>query len=536
MSRPGALTGIERITDPAVRRALQAIVEAIEFREGRRPRQNPLDRFVTARELRGQSERDINEAVRRAGGASAGGGADELDLTPPPGPTGLVASPGVGQVILVWNSPWEAYDNHSLTEVWRADVDDIGQAVLVDRASGRVWVDEDVPEGATRYYWIRFVSAADVTGAFNATAGTSATTVRAAETVRDALTASEWAANTAYTAFAVVAPSAAYRIGDVEARFQATDAGTSGATEPDWTQALAFGDTVSDGTVTWQAVEVGKVPFITGEIGGVPVVFMHGAAMLQASIRDAAIENLNAAKLFAATGTLAEAIIGDAEITNAMIGNLIQSSNFQSGVSGWRLPKDATAELVDVLIRGNATVRGDVEATSLKANSASIVDTIHIANQAVTILTDFDISPWQPSFDVASPQLVTLGEVSWSSDAGNPVLIFGNFKIGAYSGDARETKIGLRVEFNGALLYPVATTFMEYDDPLFDYSRNITRGLEAANTTSDVWFYAYPSFAAQVVSASGTNTVRVRAYYMGNGQGVDYVYAEGSVANFEAKR
>lgn len=354
MTRPGAITDIARVQDPAVRRALQSLAEAVEFREGRRPQQNALDRFVTLRELRDQSSRDVSEAVGRATAAAggSGGGTDgELDLTPPPQPSGVSAVGGVGQIILSWDSPWDAYGNHSLTEVWRSDVSDIGQATLVTRNGGRVWVDADLSEGATRYYRFRFVSLAGVEGPFSDVV--SATAVRSAETVRDALTASVWEASTAYTVFAVVAPTTPYTINGVEARFQAQGAGTSGATEPDWTAATAFGDTVADGTITWRAIEVGKVPFITGTVGGVPTVFMHGAAMQSATIKDAAIESLNATKLFAATGTIAEAIIGTGHVTNAMIGNIIQSANYQAGTAGWKIEKTGFAELNTAIIRGD---------------------------------------------------------------------------------------------------------------------------------------------------------------------------------------
>lgn len=376
MSRPGALADIQRVSDPAVRRAMQSIVEAIEFREGRRPRQDPLDRFVTARELRQQSARDIDTAVTRAGGAGGGTGSGDVDLTPPPIPTGFQASAGVGQAILVWDNPWSAYDNHGVTEVWRADVDDIGQAVLVNRVPGRLWVDSDLPEGATRYYWVRFVSTAGVEGAFSSSV--SVTVKRSAEAVRDALTATEWTASTNYQSFAVVAPTTAQFIDGVEARFQTTLGGTSGATEPDWTTVTAFGGTVSDGTVTWEAIEVGRVPFITGTINGQPTVFMHGAAILDLTVRDQAVENLNATKLFATTGTIAEAIIGNLEVTNAMIDKILQSTTLDlaNGV-GWRIDKDGQIEAAAITIRDNS---GNVILTSGRQFDSSVVDVLNATN------------------------------------------------------------------------------------------------------------------------------------------------------------
>lgn len=456
MTRPGAITDIARVQDPAVRRALQSLAEAVEFREGRRPSQNALDRFVTLRELRSQSTRDITEAVRRASSAAGGGvGSDggDLDFTQPPQPSGATATGGVGQIILSWESPWDAYGNHSLTEVWRADVSDIGQATLVTRTGGRVWVDADVSEGATRYYWIRFVSLAGVEGPFSDVV--SATSTRSAETVRDALTASVWQASTAYSVFAVVAPTTPHTINGVEARFQAQGAGTSGTSEPDWTTALAFGDSVTDNDITWQAIEVGKVPFITGDVGGVPTVFMHGAAMLDATIRDAAIEKLNATKLFATVGTIAEAIIGDADITNAMIANIIQSNNYSAGSTGWRVNKDGTAEFQNVI------ARGDIEATSIESNTA-LIDTANIFDLAVSTVKIKSQAVTFPQASYSTAEVIK-NDLVWEtiksftfnvSQSNNPVEVVGCASLTTGdSGTNSNPYIEVRLLIDGAIVF-----------------------------------------------------------------------------------
>ena len=53
-----------------------------------------------------------------------------------------------------------------------------------------------------------------------------------------------------------------------------------------------------------------------------------------------------------------DAFIQDGSITNAKIGNFIQSNNFVSGSAGWNLPKSGNAEF------NNVTVRGTVYATN----------------------------------------------------------------------------------------------------------------------------------------------------------------------------
>ncbi|MBX9265393.1 phage tail protein, partial [Klebsiella pneumoniae] len=47
-----------------------------------------------------------------------------------------------------------------------------------------------------------------------------------------------------------------------------------------------------------------------------------------------------------------EALIRDGSISNAKIGNVIQSNNYVDGYSGWSINKDGSAQLNNVVIRG----------------------------------------------------------------------------------------------------------------------------------------------------------------------------------------
>lgn len=64
---------------------------------------------------------------------------------------------------------------------------------------------------------------------------------------------------------------------------------------------------------------------------------------------------------------------------NANIGEYIQSSNYVTGVAGWNINKNGTAEF------RNITARGNIEATSIKAGSVNIIDTLMLQNSAVTV-------------------------------------------------------------------------------------------------------------------------------------------------------
>lgn len=64
-----------------------------------------------------------------------------------------------------------------------------------------------------------------------------------------------------------------------------------------------------------------------------------------------------------------DAFIQDGTITNAKIGQYIQSNNYQSGSTGWAINKDGGAEF------SNVTIRGHVEASSGHMSNVTIDDT-----------------------------------------------------------------------------------------------------------------------------------------------------------------
>ena len=75
-----------------------------------------------------------------------------------------------------------------------------------------------------------------------------------------------------------------------------------------------------------------------------------------------------------------EALIRDGSITNAKIGNVIQSNNFVDGSQGWRIAKDGSSQFNNVIVRGrveanSGSFRGTIDATdgifrgSVEANS-----------------------------------------------------------------------------------------------------------------------------------------------------------------------
>jgi len=169
------LPGLKNIppkTDRELKIALDAIKEALEVRLGRRG--DPLDRAVTLRELSDSGIVKVrNKAVGVENGISPPDDGGPGDLTTPPAPTNLEASGAFTGILLTWDKA--SYGNHAYTEIWRSQANALGGATLISTTNAFVYSDE-VGYGATYYYWVRFVSIADVVSPYNATEGTVANT------------------------------------------------------------------------------------------------------------------------------------------------------------------------------------------------------------------------------------------------------------------------------------------------------------------------------------------------------------------------
>ena len=159
--------GIPRIRakDPETQRFFDAVTQTLEVGEG--VRGDPMDAKVTWRDLVGTN------LVRRGRGGELfepnpdafppDDGDDLPIMTIPPAPTGFDGMGAIKNIMLDWDDPREVYRNHSHTEIWRAAVNDRGQAILIGQSSGFLYRDEVGP-GAKFYYWIRFVSLQGVAG------------------------------------------------------------------------------------------------------------------------------------------------------------------------------------------------------------------------------------------------------------------------------------------------------------------------------------------------------------------------------------
>lgn len=241
------------------------------------------DRIVTAQEL-------IDGGIA---GAGSGGflTSPPKNLTKPPKVTGLTANGALASIFVQWSNP--SFSNYGYTELWRSDLDDIGQAVLIASTAVESYTD-NVGSAATKYYWARAISDSGVKGEFNAASGTKGTTSLDPDYVMQVLTSSTWKPNTTYYPFQYVRPT-------VENGFQyaAVDGGKSGNIEPTWPLSVDPTIVTNDGTVQWKCLHIeDRIPFVLGTLeDGTPAVFMDTAYIKNASITSAKIGDLVADKI-----------------------------------------------------------------------------------------------------------------------------------------------------------------------------------------------------------------------------------------------
>ena len=213
------------------------------------------------------------------------------NLTKPPKVTGLTANGALASIFVSWHNP--SFSNYAYTELWRSNLDDIGQAVLIASTAVESYTD-NVGSAATKYYWARAVSDQGVKGDFNAASGTKGTTSLDPDYVMQVLTSSTWKPNTTYYPFQYVRPT-------VENGFQyaAVDGGKSGSVEPIWPLSVDPTVITNDGTVQWKCLHIeDRIPFVLGTLeDGTPAVFMDTAYIKNATITSAKISELFADKI-----------------------------------------------------------------------------------------------------------------------------------------------------------------------------------------------------------------------------------------------
>jgi len=157
---PG-IPSISPVTDPVVASILRPMKESLEILSG----------ALTGDALASGNTvtSGFNSNIGTGTGTTVIVDTGVTDYTPPPMPVGFSVNAAFTNILMSWTPA--AYSNHAYTEVWRAPTNALGSAALIGSTNAAVYADP-VGTAKTYYYWIRFVSTADVKGPYNASTGT----------------------------------------------------------------------------------------------------------------------------------------------------------------------------------------------------------------------------------------------------------------------------------------------------------------------------------------------------------------------------
>lgn len=275
--------------DPGVRTLLDRVKALLE--EGIGSRGAAGDRWVRASEIDGLS----------SGGGDGGvivspGGSITLDTTPPPAPSGLAASAGLGVIHLTWDAPaygsdWSA---HSHAVIRRGTTTVFADATIVGQAPLGYFPDPVGDDRSDFYYWVSFVSRAAVAGPPSAMAGPVQTSIDPSY-ITEALS----------------------------------------STDPD---AVLFEVPAGGTTINGVAVPAG--------------VYMKAAYMPYGVINQLHFDRATGNRVIAQDGTFGMVLADTLKVLNANIAGEIKSDDYAAGSAGWRISKDGFAELSNAVVRG----------------------------------------------------------------------------------------------------------------------------------------------------------------------------------------
>lgn len=176
MSRETKVPALPSPTATNLLDVAKAVKQVIDVREGLTG--DPLDANVTFRDL-------INSGLAQQSSSSGGTGGGSVtpvvppgnngydpntDLTTPPAPSGLAITSGMTSIYLEWTGA--QFRNPGYTEIWRSSTNVLGNAVLIGSTITNTYADPVGKTSQSYYYWIRFVSVANVTGPYNSATGT----------------------------------------------------------------------------------------------------------------------------------------------------------------------------------------------------------------------------------------------------------------------------------------------------------------------------------------------------------------------------
>ena len=369
MTRETLVPAIPEIRDDNIKEVLSAIKATLQVREGNIG--DPLDQAATLRDLVALNVADPDTVTTNNAGNQlpvgpivplpSDGYIPEKDFTTPPAPTGFVATGGFSNCYLSWTGA--NYRNHAYTEIWRSQTNNVNTAVRVGTTVSNVYADAAVIN-TTYYYWIRFVSVANVTGPWNNTTGTAATTAVDVSSAYDAIFNATVANGNYNSGVPFIYLSSPLTIGGITypAGTWIKDSFIANATISSAKIQSLVADKITTGTLS------ASIGIRTGYIAGgiTPGIYPPGHQFFGTGFF---LGNYNGTQQFYIGSSTNNLLWNGTDLqvkgiiyanagaigTNILDANGLRSSNFAANSAGWRLQNSGSAEFNDVYLRGQLT-------------------------------------------------------------------------------------------------------------------------------------------------------------------------------------
>jgi uncharacterized protein YjbI with pentapeptide repeats len=362
-----SLPAVPSTGDATVDQFLSALKQTIETWAGERG--DSLDSAVTWRELINKQFATIDLTEARSSAVDTvkpAASAIKIDLTPPPAPTNLVVTGAMSTIILDWDIP--DYKNHAYTEIWRSATNTIGTAEMVGMTPGAVYADS-AGGGAAYYYWIRFVSQANVFGPYNLTEGTFGQTSLDPDYLMDVLSSTYGAA----PFFSITTPTVINGV-TIQPGVYIKQAVIADGTISRAKIANAAIDSAKIADASIVTAKIADANITTAKIGDAQITNakIANAAIDNAKIANAAIDSAKIADASITSAKIADAAITSADIANAAItAAKIADANITAA-------KIADGNITNAKIQDGAITNakiGDAQITAAKIASLSLVGT-----------------------------------------------------------------------------------------------------------------------------------------------------------------
>ncbi|KZZ72496.1 hypothetical protein A3765_28515 [Oleiphilus sp. HI0130] len=160
---------------------VEKLKELVEIWKGERG--NALDRVITYRDM---VKTGLFRKGRGAGVSLADALSDIVETKYATELSNLFASGGFKNVFLTWEGTNQRH--YAYTEVFRADTDNLANALLLGTSAAPIYIDQTVVSDQDYFYWVRAVSTSGTHTQFNATAGTVGRAVIEPDYIAEVLT------------------------------------------------------------------------------------------------------------------------------------------------------------------------------------------------------------------------------------------------------------------------------------------------------------------------------------------------------------